>query len=114
MPTHELRRDEWVAFFEAFTTENAGHLVSFGVDSTEPKYEAIGAKVHQLPLREIAADIKDKESAIVISVGLSEDRLMRHSIQPVAHIRVTQTENGPVSTIDFEAVSGTVTTLSLD
>lgn len=113
MPMHEIRRDEWVAFFEAFTTENAGKLVSFSVVSSQSKYEAIGTEVRQLPLREIAADVKDKESTIVISVGLSEDRLMRHSIQPVAHIRVTRAENGPVSTIDIEAVSGTVTTLSM-
>ncbi len=113
MPTREVLRDQWVAFFETFTSEQAGRLVSLGADGRQPNHEIVDIEARELPLREIAADLKDKEDTVVISLGLSDDRLLRHAIASVSHVHVTQTEDGAASTLAIESRNGQTTTLNL-
>ncbi len=113
MPIREVLRDQWVALFQTFTSEHAGQLVSLGVNGRQPKHEIVDIEAHELPLREIAADLKDKENTVVISLGLSSDKLLRHSIQSVSHVRVAWTEDGSESALEIESMNGQTTTLNL-
>ena len=83
MPTREIPRDKWVEFFEGFTTDHDSWLVSLNVKDQGADHQAGDTEARRLPLREIAADIKDKEHTIVISVGTSSDEMMRHEIEAV-------------------------------
>lgn len=114
MPTHEVLRDQWVAFFRAFTAEHLGRMVSLNVQGRQPKYESADIEARELPLRGIAADLKDQENTIVISLGLSSDRLLRHAVPSVSHVRVAQTEDGSDSALAIETRNGQTTTLNLD
>jgi len=114
MPIRELSRDQWGAFFATFTNDHSGSLVSLGVDGRQPKHDLVDMEARVLPLREIAADLKDKESTIVISLGLSSDKLLRHAIPSVSHVRVTQSEDGSDSALAIESMNGQTTTLNLE
>ena len=114
MPTREVLRDQWVAFFQTFTTEHVGRLVSLNVDGKQPKHESAGIEARELPLREIAADLKDRANIIMISLGLSNVKLLRHAIPSVTHVRVAQREDGSDSALAIETRNGQTTTLNLD
>jgi hypothetical protein len=113
MSIHEVLRDQWVEFFQTFTSEHAGELVSLGVDGRQPKHEIVDIEVRELPLRGIVANLNDEESTIIISLGLSSDRLLRHSVLSVSHVRVTQTEGGFESALQIESRNGQTTTLNI-
>src|SRR5579859_4239898 len=105
MTTREVLRDQWVAFFEGFTGEHADSLVSLSLDGQQPQHDVVDVEARVLPLREIAVDLKDKESTIVISLGLYSDKLLRHAISLVSHIRITQTEDGSDSALAIESMN---------
>lgn len=109
----ELPRDQWVEYFEAFTTTHQGQPSSIGIDGRQPTPELIEVAVRQVPLREVAVDLKDHESTIVISLGLSEDRLLRHAIQAVSRVSVTSDTSGEDAAIEIETTNGQTTTLHL-
>jgi hypothetical protein len=113
MSVREVLRDQWVEFFQTFTSEHAGKLVSLGVDGRQPKHEIVDIKARELPLRGIVAVLTDDESTIVISLGLSSDRVLRHSVLSVSHIRVTQTEDSFESALEIESRNGQTTTLNI-
>ena len=114
MPTREVSRDQWAAFFEVFTAKHLDRLVSLGIEGEPPKYESTDIEARELPLREVAADLKDRENTVVISLGLSSDKLLRHAIPSVSRVRVAQTEDGSDSTLTIESRNGQTTTLNLD
>jgi hypothetical protein len=112
MPTREILRDQWTAFFQAFTDEHAGRLVSLGMDVVHSEHKIVDIEARERPLRQIAVD-EDKENAIVISLGLSNGNLLRHTIQSVSHIRVAPTADGSDSVLEVETMNGQTTTLNL-
>ena len=114
MSTREIPRDKWVEFFQGFTTEHENWLVSLNVKEKQGDHKAGDTEVRKLPLREVAADVKDKEHTIVITVGSSSDELMRHEIEAVSHVHVTQTEEGTDSALIIESSNGQTTTLKLE
>jgi hypothetical protein len=113
MPTREIPRDEWVKFFQTFTSEHEGWLVSLGLRGRQPGHETADIAVRDLPLREIAADLKDKEHTIVIAVGAHEDDLLRHIVSEVSHVRLTRTKEGTDSALQIESANSQTTTLKL-
>jgi hypothetical protein len=113
MPTHEILRDQWVVFLESFSCEHTGRLVSLGMDSIHGEHKIVDIEARELPLRQIAADVKDKENTVVISLGMAGDRLLRHTIQFVSRIRIAQMDDGSDSVIEIEAINGQTTTLNL-
>jgi hypothetical protein len=116
MSTREILPDQWVEFFQSFTSDHDGWLVSVGVKGRQPKrakYITGKREVRELPLRGIAADLKDKEHTVTVTVGTSKDKLLRHAVQTVSHVRLTQTEDGIDSGVQIESVNGQMTTVRL-
>jgi hypothetical protein len=113
MATREILRDQWVVFLESFSHEHAGRLVSLGMDSVHAEQKIVNIESREMPLRQIAADIKDKESTVAISLGMAGDRLLRHTIQSVSRIRIAQTDDGSDSVVEIESMNGQTTTLNL-
>jgi Family of unknown function (DUF5335) len=113
MPTREIPRDKWVQYFEGFTTDHDSWLVSLHIKDKDADHKAGDTEARKLPLREISADVKDKEHTIVITVGTSGDEMMRHEIEAVSHVHITQTEDGIDSALLIEGRDGQATTLKL-
>lgn len=113
MTKREVLRDQWAEFFQTFAATHIGQLVSLGIDGTHARHETIDLQARELPLREIAVDMKDQENTVVISLGLTEDKLLRHSILSVAHVRVIQSEDGPESGLEIESMNHQTTTVNL-
>ena len=66
MQTKEIPREQWLSFFDNFSKEHAGWIVTLEVLGSEigDQEEANG-----LPLVGISADVKDRENQIEIVVG---------------------------------------------
>jgi hypothetical protein len=113
MTLREILRDEWVTFFQTFTSDYADRLVRVGVESQQSKHKIVDTEARELPLREITASLKDKESTIVISLRLPNNMLLRHSVQSVTHVRVAEAEDGTTSALEIESANSQTTMLSL-
>ena len=117
MSTREILPDQWVEFFQTFTSDHDGSLVSLSIKGRQPKRanKAIAGKreVRDLALRGIAADLKDNEHTVTVTVGVSGDKLLRHAVQTVLHVRLTQSKDGVDSGVQIESVNGQMTTVRL-
>lgn len=117
MSTREILSDQWVEFFQTFTSDHDGSLVSIGIRGRQPKRanKAIAGKreVRELALRGISADLKDNEHTVTVTVGVSGDKVLRHAVQTVSHVRLTQTEDGIDSGVQIESANGQMTTVRL-
>jgi hypothetical protein len=113
MTTSTIQREAWEAFFPAFSSLHSNQLVSLGVDGKQPMHDAVEHVAREMPLRDISVDLKERESTVVISLGLSQDKLLRHSIASVSEVRVVQSEAGTDSALEIETMNGQTTTLNL-
>ena len=78
MPTREIPRAEWNAFFETFSKQHEGWLAT-----VEVLGEEIGAQeeAHELPLVGITADLKGSDAdAVSIIVGKRAEDHITHTI----------------------------------
>lgn len=116
MIKREILRAQWMEFFQTFTSDYAGRLVNFGNDGIEDRHthhEIGDIESRELPLRDLAADLKDGENTLVISLVLSSDQVLRHTIQCVSHVWVTQTENGAVVALGIQSKNGHMMRLNI-
>jgi hypothetical protein len=116
MSTREILRDQWVEFFQSFTDDHNDWLVRIGLKGFQPKREGHVTEKKQareLHLRGISADLKDNENTVTVTVGVSGDKLLRHEVQTVSHVRLIQTEDGNDSGVQIESLNGQMTTVRL-
>ena len=113
MAIQELSRDQWVSYFQTFTRDHANSLTTVEVDEQRIIRKLAGIEAHELPLREIAADMKDKEHTIVITLGAKDDESITHEVLDVEHIHVDQDDSNLGATLTFEAKGGSKTTLKI-
>ena len=113
MSTHEILRDKWMEFFQSFSSNHSGWLVTLGINAWHTKRQAAAIEGRQLPLRDIAADLKDKENTVVITIGGRGDDLLTHEVRTVSHVRLTQAENDPSAILNIETANGQTTTLTV-
>ena len=113
MSTRDILRDKWVEFFQSFASEHSGCLVTLRIKARNNNDNAAAIEGRQLPLRDIAADLKDKENTVVITLGGRGDDLLTHEVRTASHVRLSQPEKFPVSILQIEAVNGQTTTLTI-
>jgi hypothetical protein len=118
MSTREILRDQWVEFFQNFTDDHNDWLIRIGLKGVQPRRTSAGPVVEKkqardLHLRGISADLKDNENTVTVTVGVSGDKLLRHEVQTVSHVRLIQAENGDDSRVQIESQNGQMTTVRL-
>lgn len=118
MSTREILRDQWVEFFQSFTDDHSDWLVRIGLKGVQPKRASTGQvmekrQARELHLRGISADLKDNENTVTVTVGVTGDKLLRHEVQTVAHVRLIQTDAGDDSGVQIESQNGQMTTVRL-
>src|SRR5947209_20323229 len=101
MPTREIPHEEWNAFFETFSKQHEGWLVTVEVSGRD-----IGAQeeAHELPLVGITADLKGGGAdAVSIIVGRAAADHITHAVTGAAHVRLEQAEGGADEALQVEA-----------
>ena len=109
MPTREIPREEWNAFFETFSKKHEGWLVTVEVLGRD-----IGAQeeAHELPLVGITADLKGGDAdAVSIIVGKAAEDHITHTVTGAAHVRLEQAESGADEALQIEGADGATTLL---
>ncbi|MBI2361520.1 MAG: DUF5335 family protein [Deltaproteobacteria bacterium] len=81
MPTREIPRDEWVAFFDSFSRQHEGWLSTVEVRGAEMDAQV---ESREQPLIGVTADLKEDDDVISILVGRSRDDHVAHMIHAPA------------------------------
>jgi hypothetical protein len=101
MSTQEIARDEWDAFFDSFSLQHRGWLVTVEVSGPD-----IGAQIEarELPLQGITAELKGGgEERVVILVGDTPEQHVAHTIFAPTRLMVKRTEEGADEAIEIES-----------
>jgi hypothetical protein len=108
MLTREIPRNEWIKFFDDFSKQHQGWVVTVEVISPElgDQEEADG-----LPLVGISADAKDGENRIEIMVGGKPEAHLTRIIESPTRVWVKQAEEEAHEAVDVESEDGTKTIL---
>ena len=107
MPTREIPREEWNAFFEMFSKQHEGWLATVEVLGRD-----IGAQeeAHELPLVGLTADLKGGAAdAVSIIVGKAAEDHITHNVTQPVHVRLEQTESGADEALEIDAADDTKT-----
>lgn len=104
MRTREIPQDEWVPFFDSFSRQHEGWLVSIEVFSAE-----IGAQVEvrDRPLGGIAAD-RDADT-VSIFLRAEPGSHLAHVIAAPSRIRLEETAEGAHAALQVESAGGATT-----
>lgn len=109
MPTRDIPRDEWVAFFDTFSRLHDGWLSTIEVLGS-----GIGAQVETMEqaLVGITADLKGSpDETISIFVGDRSDNNAGHIIHAPAHVTLKETDDGAHEALRIESQDGVTTLL---
>ena len=109
MPTHEISRSEWPAFFDSFSRQHEGWLTTVEVLGAD-----IGAQIetHEQPFAGVTADLRGGDQDVVsILVGADPDKHVAHLIHAPTHVRLKETEQGAHEALYIESEGGPTTLL---
>lgn len=104
MITREILRKEWPEFFDSFSHQHEGWLVTLEILGAE-----VGAQVeeHELTLEGIVAEWDEIHGdEIVIMTGRKRDAHITHNISHPTHVRLEQTEEGAAVALAIESEDG--------
>lgn len=110
--TQEILRNEWKAYFDAFSREHENWMVTVEVIAPD-----IGAQVQaeEVRLKGISAELKDGENAIAIILGKRLDEHITHVISEPARVMLecSELDSGSFETLAIESEDGTKTLVRL-
>jgi len=107
MPTQEIARDEWATFFDGFSLQHRGWLVTVEVLGPE-----IGAQVEasELPLQGVTAGLKgSSKDSISIIVGATPEDHVTRTINAPRHVMLKRNDEGADEALEIESAGGTIT-----
>ncbi len=105
MPTTEIPRGQWMKFFDDFSRNHEGWVVTMEVNDPE-----IGSQqtVAHMPLMGISADTKDRERKIEITVSRQKDAYLTHLIQTPERVWLKQGEEPGTESLEIESGNGKI------
>lgn len=105
----EIPREQWISFFNNFSKQHEGWIVTVEVISTDlgDQEEATG-----LPLVGISADVKAGESRIEIIVGGRTDTGVTRIIEKPNHVWWKPPQGVADEVVEIESGDGTMTLVS--
>ena len=104
MTTQVIPREEWKEFLDSFSGRHDRWLVSLEVDNTLEREQL---EAHQMALEGITADLKDGESTISISVGMTPHERLTHAVHDPVQVEVERTREGAEKELRIEGREGT-------
>ena len=109
MPTQEIPREDWSNFFDVFSRQHEGWLVTLEVFGPE-----VGAQeeAHQLPFEGISiASEGNGADAIAINLGKTPEDHVTHTITKPEHVWLEQTSGGANAALEIDSGDQTKTLL---
>lgn len=106
MPTQEIQRDEWVSFFNSFSSRHLGWLVT--VEIMDPE---IGdqTEARDLPLVGITAELNERgPDQIEILVGNQADRHVSNSVVDPKQVWLKSSDEGADEVLEIKGENATV------
>ena len=109
MQTREIPREQWIKFFDDFSKNHEGWIVTLEVLGPD-----IGdqEEADRLPLVGVSADVKAHENRIEIIVGGRPDVDVTHFIERPKHIWVKEPRMSGDEVIEVESEDGIKTLLN--
>ena len=110
MRTKEILRSDWREFFNGFSRQHQGWLVTLEILGTE-----IGAQIEEreLAFEGIVADCNEvRGDEIAIMIGARPDDHITHSISRPTYVSLEQTDEGADVALAIKAENETTTLLS--
>jgi hypothetical protein len=107
MPRHEIPRDEWVAWFDSFSRQHAGWLVT-----VEVLGRTIGAQIEALaqPLMGITMEVSERQEDVMsVLVGGKSDKHLAHLVHAPVRVLLQETAAGAHEAVYIEAEDGLTT-----
>jgi hypothetical protein len=101
MRTTEISRSEWPEFFDSFSRQHEGWLVTLEIFSPQ-----MGAQLEacELALEGIVAEVEGDEIAIMI--GAKPDNHITHSISRPTQVSLEQTDEGADVALAIKSADG--------
>ena len=109
MPTQEIPRDEWKAFFDKFTQQHEGWLASLEIFAPD-----VGAQQEalDLPLEGISTTAKENgPQTIAISLGKTPEDHVTHTIADPTRLWLEQTSQRANAALEIESADEVKTLL---
>jgi hypothetical protein len=106
MPTREIQRNEWVSFFNSFSSRHRGWLVT--VEIMDPE---IGdqTEVRDLPLEGITAELNERgPDQIEILVGNRADRHVSNAVVDPKQVWLKSSDEGADEVLEIKGENETV------
>jgi hypothetical protein len=106
MPTKEISRDQWIDFFDSFSQQHKGWLITIEVLDLE-----LGDQVEasDLALEGITAEINESgKDTIIVMAGKEPDSHISHTIVAPGKVWLKQTEEGADEALEIESEAGAV------
>jgi hypothetical protein len=106
MPTREIQRNEWVSFFDSFSSRHRGWLVT--VEIMDPE---IGDQTEagDLPLEGITAELNERgPDQIEILVGNRADRHVSNSVVDPKQVWLKSSDEGADEVLEIKGENETV------
>ncbi len=102
MATREIPRKEWEGFFNTFSQQHAGWLVTIEILDAN-----LGTQIQaqDWPLVGISTTTnpKDGHTGIAIDIGTTGDAHLTHMIENPMHVKVTQLDHGADEALEIES-----------
>ena len=102
MRTREIPRDEWLSFFDEFSRQHEGWLVTVEVLAGESGAQL---EAHDLPLVGITTDSHGNSETIAIIVGQTIDDHVTHTISEPAQVWLEETDEGAHQALQIESAN---------
>jgi len=113
MTTGEIIPDKWAEFFQSFTSEHSGALVTIGMEGRHSDKQLGEVAGRELPLRSIIPNISNKQTSVTITIGGRGGDLLTHEVSAVSAVRLGQVGADFDSVVYLEARNRQTTTVTL-
>jgi hypothetical protein len=106
MPTRNISRSEWVTFFNSFSDEHRGWLVTIEIMNPEIGDQTLA---RDLPLEGITAELNEQEAdEIEIVVGRKPDSHVSDTVVAPSNVWLKSTEEGADEALEIQGENKTV------
>jgi hypothetical protein len=106
MPTREIARNEWVAFFDSFSNRHRGWLVTIEIMNPEIGDQTLA---HDLPLEGITAElIDDRADEIQIVAGSKPDSHVSDTVTGPTNVWLKSSEEDADEALEIQGEDKTV------
>jgi hypothetical protein len=108
MDTRDIPREQWIRFFDDFSKQHEGWIVTLEEISPELGDQEVAAG---LPLIGISADLKDGENRIEIIAGAEPEAHVTRIIEKPKRVWLKESQEVAHEAIEIESEDGTATLL---